>query len=194
MSNRPLSHPWTPAWRRAGLALAALTIAASAAAQVRSIDVAYDGEKYVVKAQMFAPVPQATAWAVLTDFDNMASWVPNVRDSHVVKPGDKQMTIEQNGTAKLGPLSLPYTSLREIVVDPKTTIQSTQVKGSMKRQQSLMTLSAADGGTKMVYQLEIVPSLLVSTVISEDLLKHDIEEEFTAIIGEMNRRKKSDQP
>ena len=46
----------------------------------------------------------------------------------------------------------------------------------------------------MVYQLEIVPSLLASTVISEDLLKHDIEEEFTAIIGEMNRRKKSDQP
>jgi len=193
MFNRAsLQGAFTPAWRRACLALAAFAMAAGAAAQspVRNIDVAYDGEKYVVKAQMFAAVPQTIAWAVLTDFNNMAGWVPNVRESRVVKSADKQMTIEQSGTAKLGPLSFSYTSLREIVMDPQTTIQSTQVKGSMKRQQSLMTLSPETGGTRMQYQLEIVPSALVSTVMSQDLLKRNIEEEFTAIVGEMNKRGK----
>ena len=177
---------------RGGLALAAFTIAASAVAQspVRSIDVAYDGETYVVKAQMFAPVTQAIAWDVLTDFTHMAGWVPNVRESAIVKPGERQMTVEQHGVAKYGALSFAYTSVRDIVVNPQTTIQSTQVKGSMRRQQSLMTLSAEADGTRLQYQLEVVPSMLASAVLSPDFLKHEIEEQFTAIVGEMVKRKK----
>jgi hypothetical protein len=85
---------------------------------------------------MFAAVTQAIIRDVLTDFTNMAAWVPNVRDGGIVKPGSKQLTIERRGTAKFGALSFPYASLREIVLDPQTTIQSTQVKGSRRRQQS----------------------------------------------------------
>ena len=79
---------------RGCLALAACAMAATALAQspVRSMEVTYDGDTYVVKAQMFAPVTQAIAWDVLTDFPNMAKWVPNVRESIIVKPGDKQFT------------------------------------------------------------------------------------------------------
>jgi hypothetical protein len=192
MSTRASLQRFARASLRGWLALAVFTIAASAAAQspVRSIDVAYDGETYVVKARMFAPVPQTIAWDVLTDFTHMAGWVPNVIESTVVKPGDKQMTIEQRGNAKFGALSIAYTSLRDIVLNPQVTILSTQVKGSMKRQKSLMTLSADGDGTRMQYELELVPSFLASTVLSPDFLKHEIEEQFTAIVGEMVKRKK----
>lgn len=177
---------------RGGLALAACVLAASAAAQspVRSIDVVHEGDTYVLNAQIFAPVTQAIAWEVLTDFENMPKWVSNVIESHIVKPGDKQMTIEQKGNAKFGALSFAYTSLREIVLNPQTTIQSTQVKGSMKKQVSLMTLSAEADGTRMQYRLELVPSLVASTVLSPDFLKHEVNEQFAAIIGEMTKRKK----
>ena len=177
---------------RGWLALTACAMAATALAQspVRSMEVTYDGDTYVVKAQMFAPVTQAIAWDVLTDFPNMAKWVPNVRESTIVKQGDKQFTIEQRGTAKLAGPSFSYTSLREIVVNPQTTIESTQIKGSLKLQHSLMRVSPEGDGTRMQYQLEIVPSLLASVVMSEDVLKHEIEEQFTAIVGEMMKRKK----
>lgn len=173
-------------------ALVVCTLAVNAAAQspVRSIDVTHDGDTYVVKAQMFAPVSRAIAWDVLTDFPNMAKWVPNVTESTIVKPGDKQFTIEQRGTAKFAGLSFSYTSLREIVVNPQTTIESTQIKGSMKLQHSLMTVSPEGDGTRMQYQLELVPSMLASAVMSEDFLKHEIEEQFTAIVGEMIKRRK----
>jgi hypothetical protein len=36
----------------------------------------------------------------------------------------------------------------------------------------------------------VVPSFITSAVMSQDLLKKNVEEEFTAIIGEMNKRKK----
>jgi hypothetical protein len=187
------SLPGFTRWLRHGwlaLILCAMTAMAAAQSPVRSVDVTYDGTTYVVTAQMFAPVTQAIAWDVLTDFNNMAGWVPNVRESRIVKQADKQMTIEQSGTAKFAGLSFPYTSVREIVTDPQTSILSTQVKGSMRRQQSTMKLSAEGDGTGMLYKLEIEPSLIASTVMSQDLLKRNIEEEFTAIVGEMVKRKK----
>jgi hypothetical protein len=177
---------------RSWLALTACAIATTALAQspVRSVEVACEGGTYVVKAQVFAPVAQAIAWDVLTDFPNMAKWVPNVGESTIVKPGDKQFTIEQRGTAKSAGMSFSYTSLREIVVNPQTTIESTQIKGSMKLQHSLMRVGSEGDGTLMQYQLEIVPSMLACAVMSEDFLKHELEKQFTAIVGEMMRRKK----
>ncbi len=183
---------WVLTCLRGGIALAFSAIAAGASAQspVRNIDVTYDGETYVVKADMFAPVVSTIAWDVLTDFPHMAGWVPNLRESNVLKQDGQQVTIEQRGNAKFGALSIPYTSVREIVMNPQTTIRSTQVKGSMRRQQSLMTLSADGDGTRLLYQLELVPSFLASGVLSKDFLRHEIEEQFTAIVGEMIKRKK----
>ena len=192
MTTRVSLQAFARAFLRGWLALAACALAAGAAAQspVRSVDVTYDGDTYVVVAQMFAPVNQAIAWDVLTDFANMAKWVPNVVESRIVKPGDKQMTIEQKGNAKFAGLSFSYTSLREIVLNPQTTIQSTQVKGSMKKQVSLMTLSAEADGTKLQYRLELVPTWPASSVVSPEFLKHETTEQFTAIIEEMIKRKK----
>jgi hypothetical protein len=192
MSTPSPVQGFTRAVFRGLFALAAFAIAVGAAAQspVRNIDVTYDGETYFVKAKMFAPVNLAIAWDVLTDFPHMPGWIPNLIDSAIIKQGDKQMTIEQHGNAKFGALSFPYTSQREIVLNPQKTILSTQVKGSMKRQKSLMTLTPEADGTGMLYELEVVPSFLASTVLSPDFLKHEMQEQFTAIVGEMVKRKK----
>jgi carbon monoxide dehydrogenase subunit G len=193
MSTRVSPHAFATAWLRGCLALLACAFAVSAGAQspVRSIDVVQDGDSYVLTAQMYAPVNLAIVWDVLTDFENMEKWVPNVVDSRVVTPGEKKMMIEQKGNAKFGALSFAYTSEREIVLTPKTTILSTQVKGSMKKQMSLMTITPdGEAGTKLQYKLELVPSFLAARVVSADFLKHEITEQFTAIIGEMVKRKK----
>src|SRR5271167_620127 len=91
-------------------AMLILVVSPSLAADspIRSIDVAYDGETYVLNAVMFAPVAQTIAWEVLTDFDHMAQWVPNVTESKVLKRDDASVTIEQRGVAKYGLASFPY--------------------------------------------------------------------------------------
>jgi len=192
MTTRASIQGFARACLTVGLALAASLFAASASAEspVRSIDVTFDGDTYIANTRMYAPVPPALAWEVLTDFTHMSSFVPNVIESHILTPGDKKFTIEQKGNAKFGGLSIPYTSQREIVVNPQATILSTQVKGSMKRQQSLMTVVAEGDGTRLQYHLEIVPSFIASKAMSPEFLKHEIDEQFTAIVGEMIKRKK----
>ncbi len=155
---------------------------------IRSIDIAHDSDVYVANVVMFAPVATDLAWQVLTDFDHMAEWVPNVRQSKVIEREPNAVTIEQHGVAKFGIARFSYVSVRHIEPDPPRTIRSTQIKGNMRRLESLMTLAPDGNGTKLVYHLEMVPGALAASVMSKEFLEHELREQFSAIIEEMVRR------
>jgi len=178
----------------ARLALAVLLLAgigaASAQSPIRTIEIVEKDDGYVADVVMFAPVPPAIAWDVLTDFDKMAGWVPNVKESKVLARDGNVLEIEQRGVAKFGIASFPYVSARKMVLDPQKTVKATQTKGSMKRLESLMRVSAEGAGTQLNYRLELVPSGLAAMALSKDFLKHELTEQFTAIVGEMVRRTK----
>ncbi len=177
-------------WGRLLLATIMLSLASHAAGEspVRSVSVGFAGETYVCDAVMFAPVPPGVAWDVLTDFEHMAEWVPNVRTSRVLKREDNSATIEQRGVAKFGVASFPYAIERRIEMNKPVVIRSTQIRGSLRRVESLMTLEPEGKGTRLTYRLEVVPSLLAGAVMSRDFLEHEVAEQFGAIVGEMTRR------
>jgi carbon monoxide dehydrogenase subunit G len=177
-------------WCRLLLATIMLSLASHAAGEspVRSVSVSFTGETYVCDAVMFAPVPQVVAWDVLTDFEHMAEWVPNVRTSRVLKREDDSATIEQRGVAKFGVASFPYVIERRIEMNKPVVIRSTQIRGSLRRVESLMTLEPEGKGTRLTYHLEVVPSLLAGAVMSRGFLEHEVAEQFGAIVSEMTRR------
>ena len=179
--------------RRGGIWLLAVALVAGNLAQAadppfRSIDVAYEGDTYILNAVMFAPVPQAVAWDVLTDFDHMARWVPNVAESKAIARDGDSVTVQQHGVAKFGAASFPYTTERRIDLKPQGGIKTTQLKGSFRRVESTLQIEPDGKGTRINYHLEMVPSGLASTVMSKKFVEHEVTEQFTAIIGEMTRR------
>lgn len=176
------------AWLAAAMLLLASNTTVAADSPIRSIDVSYGDGVYVVDAIMFAPVAQAVAWDVLTDFDHQAQWVPNVADSKVLKREDTSLTIEQQGVAKYGAASFPYATERKIELNPPNMIKSKQLRGSLRRVESTMVLEPEGKGTRLTYHLEIVPSLLAAALLSKNFLEHEIGEQFTAIVAEMVRR------
>ena len=162
--------------------------AVAADSPIRSIDVAHNGDTYVVNSVMFAPVGQSIAWDVLTDFDKLAAWVPNVEQSRATKREENTVTVEQRGVAKFGAASFPYVTERKIEMTPQTGIKTTQIKGNMRRVESTILLEPDGNGTRIKYHLEIVPSIFAATVMSRAFVEHEVTEQFTAIIGEMVRR------
>jgi hypothetical protein len=167
-----------------------LSVSASALAQspIRSIDIAQSADGYTANVVMFAPVSTSVAWDVLTDFENMEKWVPNVRESKVTARDADAVTVEQQGVAKFGIASFPYVSVRQMQLKRQETIRSTQIKGSMRRLESLMTLAVDGNGTRLTYHLEMVPAGLAAAVLNKDFLEHELREQFSAIVGEMVRR------
>ena len=186
LTRSVIRHGWSCVF----VALLALAGNASMAAEslIRKLDVAFEGDAYVVNAVFVAPAPQSVAWDVLTDFDKLQGWVPNVAESKVVKREETVVTVEQRGVAKYGAASFPYVTERRIELKPPSGIKTAQVKGNMKRVESTIALEPEGKGTRIVYHLEIVPSVLASTVMSKKFVEHEVGDQFTAIVGEMTRR------
>jgi len=153
-----------------------------------AIDVRRDGDAFEVDATLFAPVPLDVAWDVLTDFESMEKFVPNVSASRIVAADGNRLTIEQRGRARFGVFSFAFDSVRRVELTPRTQIRSTQVKGNMRRMESLTTFTPAEGGTRLRYQVDVVPGALFPAALTERFMEHEIEEQFGAIVKEMVRR------
>lgn len=163
---------------------------AAAATRGRAIvDVRRDGDVFHVHATLFAPVPRDLAWEVLTDFDRMAAFVPNVSASRVTSREGNRLTIEQRGIARFGPLAFAFTSGRMIDLTPRSEIRSVQTRGNMRRLESLTQFSDEEGGTALVYLVEVEPGALYPAALTERFLRDEIGEQFEAIVLEMLRRK-----
>ena len=98
---------------RAALAAVALGLGSAVAAEsaVRSIEVQPTGEGYVIDLVMWTPVARELAFEVLVDFEHVASWTPNVRESRVLKRAADRVTVEYKGSVRLGAVTVPFTTV-----------------------------------------------------------------------------------
>ncbi len=152
------------------------------------VNVQRSGGSFTVDATMFTPVPPALAWAVLTDFDDMASFVPNLSSSHVLEHSDALLRIAQKGVAHYGFFSASFESVREISLSPQREIRSHNVSGNVKTMDSVMQLQAEGGGTRLHYHAEVMPGFWFPPLIGPSLVRHQTAEQFSAMLREMLRR------
>jgi ribosome-associated toxin RatA of RatAB toxin-antitoxin module len=158
--------------------------------QVPDIDVRVVrlGEHFTVDLNLYVPVPVSRAWAVLTDFDQMDKFVPNLVSSEVVERRDNMLTIRQKGICRFGFFSMNFESVQEAQLTPQTEIRALGVSGDFKRMDSVMQLKAEGVGTRLTYHAEVQPDFWFPPLIGPALTRRDIAEQFTAMVREMQRR------
>lgn len=196
-----VAHVSARAAGRRSTALAAMSLAIAAACATPHLRAAEDplssvlvgvehkGDAYIVVASLTVPVLPSDAWAVLTDFDHMADFMPTLKTSRVLKTAEGRILVQQRGTMEMGALRMPFESDRIIDLSPPGMIRSKQVRGNMQRVDSTTTFAEVPGGTRIDYRVEIVPRLWMPESIAQPLLHSEIERQFTAILREIVRRK-----
>lgn len=172
-----------------GFLLLALDAQAADSPYVRTINVTQDGGAYMCDVVLFAPVRPTLAFDVLTDIDHMVDWVPNLRQSRFLKREGDVAYIEQVGLAQFAFLSFVFSTERRLEMNRPVSIRATQIRGSARSYNSLMRLTPEANGTRLDYHAEFEPGFLAAVVLSRDFFAHEIAEQFTAMIGEMVRRK-----
>lgn len=143
---------------------------------------------FAVDLVMLARVPPALAWAVLTDFEHMASFVPNLTRSQVLSSQGNLLQISQKGVARYGPFSTEFESIRDIQLTPKREIRAHGSGGNVRQMDSLMQVEAADEGTRLRYHAEVLPGFWFPPWVGTALVRHETAEQFSAVINEMQRR------
>lgn len=174
-----------------GLAFTApgLDLAAAADSAVRSVDVRSTGDGYVVDLVMWTPVARELAFDVLVDFERIANWSPSVRASRVVKREAKGVTVEYSGNVRLGAVTVPFVTVREVEVAAPAVIESTQVRGTMRRHRSRIDLAPEGAGTRLDYHLEMEPSAIVAALLTRSRIEQELRDTFEAAAEEMLRRR-----
>lgn len=153
------------------------------------VEVSYDRDTYVGRFSFVVPVPQAIAWEVLTDFEHMAGFVPNVEESRIVEREANTLQVAQRGKLDFGPFSMRFESVRRIEMRRREGILlSRGIAGSARRLESEMRLTPEAAGTRLSYRLEMVPDRWLPSSLGMGFLQHELAEQFTAIAREMLRR------
>ena len=138
---------------------------------VRSVTVTRDDAGYVCEAVLFAPVLPALAWEVLTDVDHMVDWVPNLRQSRVLKREGDVAIIEQVGLAQFAFLSFTFTTERRLELNRPVSISAVQIRGDARRYNSVLRLRPEATGTQLNYRAEFEPGFLAALVLSREFFQ-----------------------
>jgi ribosome-associated toxin RatA of RatAB toxin-antitoxin module len=165
--------------------------AAPAAAVDVQVSVARRGQMLVVDALLVAPVPAREAWDVLTDFDAMGGFVPNLEASRVTAREGNRLRVEQRGVARWGPLAHAFTTVREVELEPIERVRSRSIGGSLHPLASDTRFAAVAGGTEVRHHLEFDVDSWMPAALIEPFLRHEVREQFEAVVAEMLRRRAS---
>lgn len=177
------------------LALACLALPAARSAGPEpglpedEVQVAYENEMYIGRFSFVVAVPAAIAWEVLTDFDRMSTFVPNLEASHVLEREDGIVHIAQRGKMDFGPFTFRFESERRVETHQREGLLiSRAVSGSAKHMQSEMRLSPEAPGTRLDYRVEMVPERWIPSSLGVGFMRRELAEQFTAMAREMVRR------
>lgn len=146
-------------------------------------------EGFTVDVNIVVPVPISVAWAVITDFQHMTEFVPNLTESQVLERNRKGIRVRQKGYKRIGPFTFDFEYLREIQMTPESELRAHGVGGSFKRIETFTRLKAVGQGTRLEYHVDAQPDFWVPPLIGPHILRDQTAEQFSALVAEMIKRR-----
>ncbi len=135
-------------------------------------------------------VDTATAWAVLTDYNRLAEFVPDMQSSRVVSAPGEPMLLEQRGEGGLLFFRVPVTVVLEIHEFPFERIAFRAVSGNMRRMQGQWLLRREGGMLLLGYEAELEPDFWVPAWIGDRVMRANVEKQVTGVVREVQRRRR----
>jgi len=158
-------------------AAAALFVSAVAAAADPEpgpqVSVLEDGGIYTVAARFAVPEPAAIVLAVLSDYEEIPRFMPQIKTSVVLERSGDRTLVEQEAVARLLAFSKHVHLVLEIDQDAQTLRFRDRCGVSFKSYSGAWRVSEQDGRTEIGYELRTEPAFDVPPFLLKRLLKRD---------------------
>ncbi|MBA4143461.1 MAG: hypothetical protein H0X43_10775 [Nitrosospira sp.] len=149
------------------------------------------GENIIIDLEFSVPATRQEVWDVLIDFDGMADFVSNLKESKVVSVSEDSFTIFQRGAATYGPVSFPFESTREVRLTPHHKIRTSLISGNMHKLEGMTYLIEEDGQTRVTHRTDAIPKIWIPAAVGKIFIEHEMREQFNEMRNEIIRRKKA---
>ena len=146
---------------------------------------------YCVKGSFHVDAPLGVAWDVLTDYDNLATFVSSMRSSTSSRGASGRLIVIQEAVGRLGPFKRAMNVVLDVTEEKPARIAFQDVSGgSFHSYEGAWTLEPAGGGVLVTYGLEArarsTPRLFGRSIMASNA--RDLLEEVRA---EMLRRQRT---
>ena len=137
------------------------------------VQVREDQGTYRVDARFVVAESPAVALAVLTDYEQIPRFMPDVRTSTVLERGNGRAVVEQEAIARVMMFSKRVHLVLEVQEQARAIRFRDRCGRSFTRYDGSWQITEEDGGAAIVYQLNAKPSFDVPQFLLRRLLKRD---------------------
>jgi len=171
--------------------LLAGALCAQAGASVPRVEIETNGQgDYItVTASAEMLVDPRTVWAVITDYNHLAEFIPYMLTSRVVERDADRLLIEQTGEFSFLFFRLPVQAQLAVVESPQQRVMARAVGGNLRVMEGRYTLENLPAGTvRLTYSGRLVPDFAVPPVIGKLVVRKVLANQFSAMVKEIVRR------
>jgi len=152
--------------------------------------------EFAVTAKMITNADIERSWKVLTDYNRLAEFVPNLSRSQVSSSEGSERVVTQNGFAQFLFIRQNIDLVLHVTEQPMEAIDIRLVSGNMREYQARWELQAMsptrqpadDGRTRISYAGIIAPDFYVPTLFGATLMKRDLRNMLNAVKAEIEKR------
>jgi ribosome-associated toxin RatA of RatAB toxin-antitoxin module len=169
--------------------IAGMRVAFLATCQSQSaVHVQKRGEAVVIDVDMPVPATPSIAWAVLTDYEHMATFLSNLTSSRVVKRQGETLQVAQSGRTKIAFMTFSFAVVRAVELTPMYEIRSSLVSGDFKSYVSTTRLIGLTQGVRVVHHGEYVLKAWLPPMVGVAVIESETRKQFDELSAEMLRR------
>ena len=162
--------------------------AQSAAAQEVSVVTVREGEFVTVSATAQMQVDPRIAWEVLSDYDHLAEFIPDMLSSRVVLRNADGIRVEQKGEIGFLFFRRPLEVTLAVIEEPPLRIVARGVAGNVKDMEARYELQSSQAGVKLSYHGRFIPGFFLPPFFGMAIVRNSMERQFRAMVGEILRR------
>lgn len=129
-------------------------------------------------------------WQVLTDYESLSDFIPNLSSSKLIERSGNRVTLAQVGSQQLV-LGLKFSAEVQLELTehrPEGLLQFRMVKGDFRRFEGSWRLQSVPDQTLVLYELTVQGCLGMPVALIEQRLRQDLNDNLLAVEEETIRR------
>lgn len=152
------------------------------------VQIAQRGNIFVVSSEVALATSAELAWQVLSDYNRLAEFVPDLRVSRVISAPGEPLQVEQSGEAGFLIFRFSIDVVLDIEDEAPVRLGFRAIRGNMRTMRGEWRIEKSAPGIRLIYAAELEPSFWVPPVIGPAVLRRDISAQIEGVVREIERR------
>lgn len=152
-----------------------------------TVDNSADG-LIAVQANALIEASADVVWEVLTDYEHLAGFIPNMRSSRIVSAPGAPLLVEQKGETGFLGYRFPLEIVFGIESVPLQEVKFRAVSGNLQAMKGSYRLEAFGKATRLSYSAHFHPDFWVPPLIGPSIMQAEITRQFDGLLAEVARR------